>query len=76
MTMSLPLSGTELAVIRRLRTLAAAECARTRMEPQRRDLLRDALVSEAERRWDSGADAAVLTLPRQRAAYQLEPASA
>lgn len=76
MTTSVPLSGTELAVIRRLRTAAAAECARTRMEPHRRDLLRDALVSEAERRWDTGTDAAVLALPRQRTARELETATA
>lgn len=76
MTTSVPLSGTELAVIRRLRTAAAVECARTRMEPHRRDLLRDALVAEAERRSDSGTDAAVLTLPLQRTARELEPASA
>lgn len=75
MTTSVPLSGTELAVIRRLRTAAAAGCARTRMQPHRRDLLRDALVDEAERRW-SDADATVLSLPTQRAVRELESASA
>lgn len=75
MTTSVPLSGTELAVIRRLRTAAAAECSRTRMQPHRRELLRDALVSEAERRW-SDTEATVLALPRQRAARELETASA
>ena len=70
------LSGVELAVIRRLRTTASAECARTRMQPHRRDLLRDALVTEAERRW-SDDDATVLQLPRQRRRErELEPASA
>ena len=53
MSTSVPLSGTELstaelAVIRRLRTTASAACARTRMQPHRRELLRDALVTEAE----------------------------
>ena len=76
MTTSVPLSGTELAVIRRLRTTAAAECARTRMQPHRRELLRDALVSEAERRWSDDTDALVLSLPRQRGSRELETASA
>ena len=76
MSTSVPLSGTELAVIRRLRTTASAECARTRMEPHRRELLRDALVTEAERRW-SDDDATLLQLPRQRQRErELEPASA
>ena len=81
MSTSVPLSGTELstvelAVIRRLRTTASAECARTRMQPHRRELLRDALVTEAERRW-SDDDATVLQLPRQRRRErELEPASA
>ena len=75
-TSAVPLSGTELAVIRRLRTAAAAECSRTRMQPHRRDLLRDALVSEAEQRWADDTDAVVLPLPRQRAARELETASA
>ncbi|HEX4978277.1 MAG TPA: hypothetical protein VFV40_10475 [Nocardioides sp.] len=74
MTTSVPLSGTELAVIRRLRTTAAAECARTRMQPQRRELLRDALVTEAERRWLDLPDAVVLDLPRQRAVRELASA--
>ena len=47
MTTSASLTGAERAVIRRLRSTAAAECARTRMQPHRRDLLRDALVTEA-----------------------------
>ena len=76
MTTSVPLSGTELAVIRRLRTAAAAECARTRMQPHRRDLLRDALVTEAEQRWADDTDALVLSLPRQRGDRELETASA
>jgi len=76
MTTSVPLSGTELAVIRRLRTVAAANCARTRMEPQRRDLLRDALVTEAEDRWSDDVDGTVLRLPGQRGPRELEPASA
>lgn len=76
MTTSVPLSGTELAVIRRLRTAAAAGCARTRMQPHRRDLLRDALVDEAERRWAGDTEALVLPLPTQRGARELESASA
>ena len=76
MTTSVPLSGTELAVIRRLRTTAAAECARTRMQRDRRDLLRDALVTEAERRWNHDTDASVVPLPRQRTAPALATASA
>lgn len=76
MTTSVPLSGTELAVIRRLRTAAAAGCARTRMQPHRRDLLRDALVEEAERRWAEDREASVIPLPAQRAAGELESASA
>ncbi len=76
MTTAVPLSGTELAVIRRLRTAAAAGCARTRMQPHRRDLLRDALVDEAERLWSGGADATVLALPAQGGARELESASA
>lgn len=75
MTTSVPLSGTELAVIRRLRTTAAAECARTRMRPHRRDLVRDAIVTEAERRRSDG-DATVLRLPRRRVEREPEPASA
>lgn len=76
MTMSVPLSGTELAVIRRLRTTAAAQCARSRLQPHRRELLRDALVTEAERRWNHETDATVVSLPRQLSGRVLQPASA
>lgn len=76
MTTAVPLSGTELAVIRRLRTAAAAGCARTRMQPHRRDLLRDALVDEAERLWADDTDATLLALPAQRHTRELESASA
>lgn len=72
MTTSASLTGAERAVIRRLRSAAATECARTRMQPHRRDLLRDALVTEAERRWGTGPDATVLSLPRQRPVAELE----
>lgn len=76
MTTSEPLSSTELAVTRRLRTAAAAGCARSRMDPRRRELLRDALVTEAERRWSNDQEATVLSFPRQRRAREAEPASA
>jgi hypothetical protein len=76
MTTSVSLTGTELAVIRRLRTAAAAGCAATRMRPHHRDLLRDALVAEAQREWATGPGAEVVALPRQRDARELETASA
>lgn len=76
MTTSVPLSGTELAVIRRLRTTAASCRARTRMHRERRDLLRDALVTEAERRCSRDTDATVVHLPSWRAGREPATASA
>lgn len=76
MTTSAPLSGTELALVRRLRATAAARCARTRMQPQRRDLLRDALVTEAERTWSEDVHATVVHFPHQRTGRGLQHASA
>lgn len=76
MTTSVSPTGNELAMIRRLRTAAVARCAHSRMEPHRRDLLRDALVTEAERRWGPETEAAVIQLPRQRPGHARESATA
>lgn len=73
MTSPVPLSGNELAVIRLLRDTAQANCPRTRMEPTRRRVLRDALVDEAR---TTLAEGSMARIPRQRDARVLRPASA
>ena len=72
MTSPVPLSGNELAVIRLLRDTATANCPRTRMEPDRRRALRDALVGEAR----TLGERSMMRVPRQRDARVLRPASA